>query len=301
MTDEQDGLDASLGKRKLTKRERFRGAVQRGVNKVKRSDEESAKDGQFSLNDDVKEFLAFRSPYAAQSSSQEVQTPDTKLPTTPPSQGDADEFLRTPDPSDVLPHFPTLSRDPLPVPRIDVTKSPRFPQARDLTVANDEGDIVPAPQIADDARGPPRRKARPKGLAVRFSNNPPLIIGEGGDEAEAPTMYLMQTRTRSKSDASMPERQQHPGQSPPSHITRKPVASTPQSPRQYISPQSLQSMEFDMVLTPGLGHKSNPTAPTLAEVPEPPTARIQRLRMRAEEGKTLRESFHEASFDVESD
>jgi hypothetical protein len=130
MTDEQDGLDASLVKRKLTKRERFRGVVQR-VSKVKKSDEESTRDGDFTLNDDVKDFLAFRSPYskpaAVLSSPPESQKPDTKLATPAASKTDVDEFLHATDPADALPHFPTPSRDPLPVPRIDVAKSPRFP------------------------------------------------------------------------------------------------------------------------------------------------------------------------------
>src|SRR5277367_2369044 len=162
MTDEQDGLDASLIKRKLTKRERFRGAVQRGVSKVKKSDEESTKDGEFTLNDDVKDFLAFRSPYskpaAVPPSTPDSQRRDTS-PSTPPSS-------KT-DPSDVLPHFPTLSRDPLPVPRIDVNKSPRFPHARDLLGEDDNTDKVFALRLQDDSGNPPRRKARRQGLAVR--------------------------------------------------------------------------------------------------------------------------------------
>jgi hypothetical protein len=56
-------------------------------------------------------------------------------------------------------------------------------------------------------------------------------------------------------------------------------------------------MEFDMTLMSGLTHKSTPIQSTSVEVPEPPAARTRRLRMRAEEGKTLRESFHDSSFD----
>jgi hypothetical protein len=185
MTDEQDGLDASLVKRKLTKRERFRGVVQR-VSKVKKSDEESTRDGDFTLNDDVKDFLAFRSPYskpaAVLSSPPESQKPDTKLATPAASKTDVDEFLHATDPADALPHFPTPSRDPLPVPRIDVAKSPRFPQARDLLGEEKNAETMYALRIQEDSGSPPRRKARRKGLAVRFSDSPPIIIGEGGDD-----------------------------------------------------------------------------------------------------------------------
>jgi hypothetical protein len=304
MTDEQDGLDASLVKRKLTKRERLRGAVQRGVNKVKKS-EEGPGDGEFTLNDDVKEFLASRSPYskspAVQSSPPEPHLPVQKPTTAPNPKQDVEEFLPKTDPSDVLPHFPTLSRDPFPVPRIDVAKSPRFPHARDLVLENDETDMVSTLHLQDEPKARPRRKIRQQGLAVRFSDYPPTIIGEGGDEAEEPTIYLMRSRARSRSDTSMLEPQPQSGQFPPSQLSRKPVASPPQPPPQYISPQSLQMMEFDMTLTPGLGHKSMPTQSASVVVPEPPTTQNRRLRMRAEEGKTLRESFHEASFNSDFD
>jgi hypothetical protein len=305
MTDEQEGLDASLVKRKLTKRERLRGAVQRGVSKVKKSEQEGTSDGEFTLNEDVKEFLAFRSPYskspAVQSSPLEPQTLDEKPTTATTPKQDVDEFLHKTDPSDVLPHFPTPSRDPLPVPRIDVARSPRFPHARDMVLENDEADMISSLHIQDEPNPHPRRKIRRQGLAVRFSDYPPIIIGEGGDEAEEPTVYLMRSRVGARSGTSMLEPQPRSGQFPPSQLPRKPAASPPQPPPQYISPQSLQNMEFDMTLTPGLGHKSVPTQSASVVMPEPPTKKNRRLRMRAEEGKTLRESFHEASFDSDFD
>ena len=302
MTDEQDGLDASLVKRKLTKRERFRGAVQRGVSKVKKSDEESTRDGEFTLNDDVKEFLAFRSPYskpaAVPPSTPDSQRRDTSPSTPPPSKPDTDDFLHETDPSDVLPHFPTPSRDPLPVPRIDVNKSPRFPHARDLLGENDNVDTISAWGIQDDSGSPPRRKTRRQGLAVRFSDNPPIVIGEGGDDAEEPTIYLLDKFARSRSDAPMPEPQQYLAQVPLQQIPRKPVPSpTRHISPQHTLPQSLQSMEFDMTLMPGSVHESVPIQDSSVKVADAPASRTRRLRMRAEEGKTLRESFHESSFD----
>jgi hypothetical protein len=304
MTDGQDGLDAAQVKRKLTKRERLRGAVQRGVSKVKKSDEESTRDGEFTLNDDVKDFLAFRSPYskpaAVPPSTPDSQHRDTSPSTPPHSKTDIDDFLHKTDPSDVLPHFPTLSRDPLPVPRIDVNRSPRFPHARDLL---GEDDTVFAPRTQDDSRNPPRRKARRQGLVVRFSDRPPIIIGEGGDDAEEPTMYLLDTIARLRSDAPMPEPQQYRGPVPSLQIPRKPVpsptrhTSPPQVSPPHILPQSLQSMEFDMTLMRGSLQEHVPTQDSSVTVADAPASRTRRLRMRAEEGKTLRESFHEASFD----
>jgi hypothetical protein len=301
MTDEQDGLDASLVKRKLTKRERFRGAVQRGVSKVKKSDEESTRDGEFTLNDDVKDFLGFRSPYSKPAtvppSTPDSQKRDTSPSTPPSSKTDIDDFLHKTDPSDVLPHFPTLSRDPLPVPRIDVNKSPRFPHARDLLGEKDNADTISPLRMQDESGNPPRRKARRQGLAVRFSDKPPIIIGEGGDDAEEPTIYLLDKIARLRSNAPMPEPRQYLGQVS-SQIPRKPVPS----PTRHISPphllpQSLQSMEFDMTLMPGSLHESVPTQDSSVKVADAPPSRTRRLRMRAEEGKTLRESFHESSFD----
>jgi hypothetical protein len=302
MTDEQDERDASLVKRKLTKRERFRGAVQRGVSKVKKSDEESTRDGEFTLNDDVKDFLAFRSPYSKPAgvppSTPDSQKRDTSPSTPPSSKTDIDDFLHKTNPSDVLPHFPTPSRDPLPVPRIDVNKSPRFPHARDLLGEDDNADRVFALRTQDDSGNPPRRKARRQGLAVRFSDSPPTIIGEGGDDAEEPTIHLLNTIARPRSDAPMPEPQQYLGQAPSSQIPRKPVPSPTRhiSPL-HISPQSLQSMEFDMTLMPGSLQERVPTQDPPVKIADAPASRTRRLRMRAEEGKTLRESFHESSFD----
>ena len=302
MTDEQDGLDASLVKRKLTKRERLRGAVQRGVSKVKKSDDESTRDGEFTLNDDVKEFLAFRSPYskpaAVPPSTPDSQRRDTSPSTPPPSKSDIDDFPHKTDPSDVLPHFPTPSRDPLPVPRIDVNKSPRFPHARDLLGENDNVDTISGWRIQDDSGSPPRRKARRQGLAVRFSDNPPIIIGEGGDDAEEPTIYLLDKFARSRSDAPIPEPQQYLGQVPLQQIPRKPVPSpTRHISPQHTLPQSLQSMEFDMTLMPGSLQERVPTQDSPVKIADAPASRTRRLRMRAEEGKTLRESFHESSFE----
>ena len=305
MTDEQDRLDPSLVKRKLTKRERFRGAVQRGVNKVKKSDEESTRDGDFALNDDVKDFLALRSPYSKpaqlQSSTPEPQKIDTTPATPPESKANIDHFLHKTHPADVLPHFPTLSRDPppaVPVPRIDVARSPRFPHARDLHGEQDNAGAVSALRIQDGSGSPTRRKIRRKELAVRFTDNPPTTIGEGGDDAETPTIYLLQERARFRSDAPLPKSQQDLRQVSPSQIPRKPVASPAEhTSSQYVSPQSLQSMEFDMTLTPGIALNSRPIKTTPLETPETPIARNTRLRMRAEEGKTLRESSHDASFD----
>jgi hypothetical protein len=303
MTDEQDGLDASLVKRKLTKRERFRGAVQRGVSKVKKSDEESTRDGEFTLNDDVKDFLTFRSPYskpaAVPPSTPDSQRRNTSPSTPPPFKPDIGNFLHKTDPSDVLPHFPTLSRDPLPVPRIDVNKSPRFPHARDLLgEENDNVDTISGLRMQDDSGSPPRRKARRQGLAVRFSDNPPIIIGEGGDDAEEPTIYLLDKIARSRSDAPMSEPQQYLGQVPSLQIPRKPVPSpTRHISPQHTLPQSLQSMEFDMTLMPGSIHESVPIQNSSARVADAPASRTRRLRMRAEEGKTLRESFYESSYD----
>jgi hypothetical protein len=302
MTDEQDGLDASLVMRKLTKRERVRGAVQRGVSKVKKSDDESTRDGEFTLNDDVKDFLTFRSPYskpaAVPPSTPESQKRDTSPSTPPSSKTEIDDFLHKTDPSDVLPHFPTPSRDPLPVPRIDVNRSPRFPHARDLLRVDDNADTVFALRTQDDSGNPPRRKARRQGLAVRFSDSPPIIIGEGGDDAEEPTMYLLDTIARSRSDAPMPEPQRYLGQVPSSQIPRKPVPSpTRHISPPHILPQNLQSMEFDMTLMPGSLQERVPTQDSSVKGADPSTPRTRRLRMRAEEGKTLRESFHESSLD----
>lgn len=51
-----------------------------------------------------------------------------------------------------------------------------------------------------------QRGNRPRNLSVAFLEAPPVIIGEGGDEAEAPTIEIGRTKARARSVSPMPAR-----------------------------------------------------------------------------------------------
>ncbi len=289
-------------KRKLTRRERFKGAVQRGVSKIKKTDEESMAAGGFTLDDDVKDFLAGRSSTSSEPKTLQSSPPDQKASSreNAVAHNDVEDFLRKPAAADALPPFPSPSRAPKP--RIDVSRSPRFPSARHLEEDTKSPGIVSASRVRSRSHSPPRQKSRRKGLAVRFTSETPIIIGEGGDEAEAPTSEI--SRARARSHSPMPGRMQEPSRSPQQQIVRKPIASSAQrlSP-QHISPMSAQSLEFEMSLAPGFpkmgspasaGPEASSQARIAASVPLR-SVKAPLRSMRAEEGKTLRESFGDSS------
>ena len=108
---------------------------------------------------------------------------------------------------------------PISVPRIDVSTSTRFPNAKDvnpdaLIFADSsprhgtlQSSVLLRPEYksrnhsTSSIASKPGR-ARLRGLSVGFANEPPVIIGEGGDEAQAPPVeigFAKQARARSAS------------------------------------------------------------------------------------------------------
>ncbi|KAJ9621937.1 hypothetical protein H2203_006818 [Taxawa tesnikishii (nom. ined.)] len=84
-----------------------------------------------------------------------------------------------------------------PAPKIDVAIAQRWPDAADVRRAADGGNILP---VGARANGRPKLK---KNLTVGFAKAPPEIIGEGGDEAETPSIEVSRARakmSRSQSD-----------------------------------------------------------------------------------------------------
>lgn len=99
-----------------------------------------------------------------------------------------DDFLKSD--GDTLPIHPSPSQKP--IPRLSVSSSPRWPGAHDTVADVNIGQLAGDQQDTTPAL-PPRPRRR-KGLSVRFSDSVPQIIGEGGDEAEAPTIWISRRR-----------------------------------------------------------------------------------------------------------
>ncbi|KAE8353860.1 hypothetical protein BDV28DRAFT_99329 [Aspergillus coremiiformis] len=92
----------------------------------------------------------------------------------------------------------------LPTPRLDVSQRWQSSSSNDVSDASP----VAKPSSATDnyppmsfPRAPPKKSAR-KGLRVRFAEKAPEVIGEGGDESEAPTMVISKNRERRRNQVS---------------------------------------------------------------------------------------------------
>lgn len=107
------------------------------------------------------------------------------------------------------------------VPRIDVSASQRFPNAKEIaphgpvelpgSFASDNTSqgktLLLKPEYKSRSQSASSiasasRKARIRGLSVGFANVPPVIIGEGGDEAEAPPVEISRAKMRRAKSAS---------------------------------------------------------------------------------------------------
>lgn len=87
---------------------------------------------------------------------------------------------------------------PLLAPRIDVATAQRWPGASDLlSKAKNQyhSDTNLSNSLPSSLRGPDRpSRPRSKTLTVGFLNNPPDVIGEGGDESEIPPIEISRRR-----------------------------------------------------------------------------------------------------------
>lgn len=280
MTEEAETGDASSDLQKASKRDRFRGALSRTKSKFKKQDDKDQK-GDFKLSDDVNDFLQAGRPSTSDSITQ-------GLGTFPRQQeyGHKQEVYKSrdvlngpsqagrPPTADSLPPHPSPRR--LAVPRIDVSKSQRWPGQQPVGPA-DIGDFLrPTQQIRSHSHGPmARRKDRPRGLSVSFLETPPIIIGEGGDEADMPPSEISrQLRIRTRSASPIPPRSSGsdtagsvstvrrkavPGQedrstqSEVAGFARQRLARAPTGFAETTPvARSATDMEFDMTMQPGV-------------------------------------------------
>jgi len=134
--------------------------------------------------------------------------------------GDVDEFLH--GPSDKLHMMPVTNESayPKPLTRIDTNTARRWPSATEVQTAR---------SIRVRSASPKRRK----GLVVRFTQEKPEVIGEGGDDATSPVTEIgIRKRANSHPPTLQPNRAQH-------LIVRRPVNS-PRHSQESIRSQNAE-------------------------------------------------------------
>lgn len=106
------------------------------------------------------------------------------------------------------------------IPRIDVSASQRFPNAKEIRnngpvelpgssapMGTNPGISLLKPEHKSRSQSTsslatPGRKERIRNLSVGFADTPPVVIGEGGDEAEAPTVEISRAKMHRARSAS---------------------------------------------------------------------------------------------------
>ncbi|KAI9372109.1 hypothetical protein BJX61DRAFT_508442 [Aspergillus egyptiacus] len=193
---------------------------------------------------------------------------------------------------------PSAREIPAP-PRLDI--SHRWP-SQDPQIASSASNPSPVAESYTPASIPntlPRTRKN-KGLRVKFADGAPELIGEGGDEAEAPTMEISFNRTRSYSQS--PSRMNHidsaqdkapqlrldtsfnEGPLPKPRGGGSPAARTP------LLVKNAQDADFLMALNlpqsgSRLSFRASPGADSVAE-------RV-RAKMEVEEGRALQHRYAE--------
>jgi hypothetical protein len=173
--------------------------------------------------------------------------------------------------------------------KIDTSSASRWPTAAQVNlIQNSPKDIFASP------------KRNKKGMAVRFTDRHPEIIGEGGDEAEAPTISISQLKARSNTHP--PVNHQHAQFGPVRAATtreRQNNSSTNTEREQDFRPGPIRRTQTGLLeidLPPGSttefdGEGGNHLRPTkfLRSEPSDPNSFAARVNaeMRASEGKAL--------------
>ncbi|EAW20898.1 uncharacterized protein NFIA_114300 [Aspergillus fischeri NRRL 181] len=192
-------------------------------------------------------------------------------------------------------------------PRLDA--SHRWPSAQDvLNAASPISDPASATEIYPPTSfpSPPRKTRARKGLKVRFSDKDPEVIGEGGDETEAPTMEISLNRgRRAEYDSKTPQLQVDTSLGAADGVSQ---ARTPQrkdtsegintADWKPLLIQSPQDSEFLLTLNLGgagsrLSFRASPESNSFAQ-------RV-RAKMQAEEGRALQHGCQDYPSSPEED
>ena len=207
---------------KTSRKDRWKSALERTKTKLKDRSKKSDQD-EFKLTDDVNDFLQAGRPSTSDSGvSRSEPPPDERLyypgidhesmvqaGLTNPGHGNS-RSITPPRPMNPAQRSPRG----IPIPKIDVTRSQRWPGQQEISDRRaEEMDEFLRPAQRPDQRSRSqsqgaiqgRRKGpRPRNLSVAFQEAPPVVIGEGGDEAEAPPTEIGRAKARARSVSPMP-------------------------------------------------------------------------------------------------
>ncbi|KAI9879464.1 MAG: hypothetical protein M1823_006834, partial [Watsoniomyces obsoletus] len=199
MTDEEETADAA----KTSKRDRFKSALSRTKTKLRRKDIDQNAD------DEVEDFLAAgrNSTSTGRPSISDSLTFADSVATQPserPSTSGSSTNVRNtqvPYPDAFVP-LPQQSPRRIVVPRIDVSNSQRYPTAQPVGQIQPQSNEFLRPQYQGRSQSVSsfsKGRGRARGLSVQFTKTPPIVIGEGGDEAQAPTIEVSKAKRRARS------------------------------------------------------------------------------------------------------
>lgn len=187
----------------------------------------------------------------------------------------------------------------VPAPRIDVSVSQRWPASHDITSTSphspSSNDALP---FVAATMSPPKRRGR-KGLKVKFSDQMPEIIGEGGDEAELPTAEISLARVRARSESAASQQDNTPSSrqpelgSPAGVVINEPAEPDEGANDSAWKPllmQNTQDADFLMALSEG--QRGSRLSLRVSTDPNSFARRVQ-AKMRAEEGRALQNRFED--------
>jgi hypothetical protein len=220
MTDEDETAEPVPGK--ISKRDRLKGALNRTKTKLRKRDTTA---GTALEDDEVEDFLAAgrnSTSTGRPSISDSLRFADSIPPRseagsvhTRPSTGHSDSSASNirstlvPVPDPFVPP-PQQSPRRFQVPRIDVSNSQRYPGAQPMPPPihqdpNRSELLQPQYQArSQSVSSLSKGRGRARGLSVTFTDRPPAVIGEGGDQAEAPPIEISKAHQRARSVSPTP-------------------------------------------------------------------------------------------------
>ncbi|KAJ9645417.1 hypothetical protein H2204_000996 [Knufia peltigerae] len=266
---------------KTSKRDRFKGALSRTKSKFKKNDNKNEAEN----NDVVNDFLAGGRPSTSSwTSGKDILRFGGNTTTSATRQGyssSSPDQAPSPRPStsdsaSISKHSP---RRPIAVPKIDVSNSQRWPAAQPIGPQRGAASDFLRPEYhgrSQSVSSMTKRKGRARGLSVTFIDDPPTVIGEGGDDAPTPPVEISKAKARARSVSPMSPRgrQRHAdlsarstagGGAGPSYHQQRPQPPPPPPPapqlpnRRYEPPDVLRPRGLQRVQT-GLSPSTAATA-----------------------------------------